>query len=173
LVIRLWSSSITSQAEGCVRANRCEAGGINGFRKDRIGVSMIRAAEEAGLIQPGKTILVEPLATPVLPWQWWQLLNYRLILTMPDSMSQERQAMLKAYGAQLKLTPGTKWHERSSLQKKLRKTPNAFMPQQFHNSNPKSTGKQQRRIWADTNGEVDFLVAGVGTGGTFAAVAEG
>jgi cysteine synthase A len=102
--------------------------------------------------------------------------GYRVILTMPDTMSQERQAMLKAYGAQLELTPGTQGMRGAiaRAQEIVATTPDAFMPQQFSNpANPQIHRETTaEEIWADTDGEVDFLIAGVGTGGTITGVAE-
>lgn len=168
------------QAEGCVARIVVKLEGMNPAAsvKDRIGVSMIRSAEEAGLIQPGKTVLVEPTSgnTGIALAMLAAAKGYRVILTMPDTMSQERQAMLKAYGAQLELTPGTQGMRGAiaRAQEIVATTPDAFMPQQFRNpANPKIHRETTaEEIWADTDGEVDFLIAGVGTGGTITGVAE-
>jgi cysteine synthase A len=168
------------QAEGCVARIVVKLEGMNPAAsvKDRIGVSMIRSAEEAGLIQPGKTVLVEPTSgnTGIALAMLAAAKGYRVILTMPDTMSQERQAMLKAYGAQLELTPGTQGMRGAiaRAQEIVATTPDAFMPQQFSNpANPQIHRETTaEEIWVDTDGEVDFLIAGVGTGGTITGVAE-
>ena len=168
------------QSEGCVARIVVKLEGMNPASsvKDRIGVSMIQAAEEAGRIQPGKTVIVEPTSgnTGIALAMVAAAKGYHVILTMPETMSTERQAMLKAYGAQLELTPGYQGMRGAieRAQEIVAKTPNAFMPQQFRNlANPKIHRETTaEEIWADTDGEVDFLVAGVGTGGTITGVAE-
>lgn len=146
--------------------------------KDRIGVSMIEAAEEAGLIEPGKTVIVEPTSgnTGIALAMVAAAKGYSLILTMPETMSEERQLILKAYGAQLEMTPGM-YGMRGAIARAeeiVATTLNAFMPQQFNNpANPEIHQKTTaEEIWEDTDGEVDFLVSGVGTGGTLTGVAE-
>ncbi|XTZ19544.1 MAG: cysteine synthase A, partial [cyanobacterium endosymbiont of Rhopalodia fuxianensis] len=167
-------------AEGCMAQIVVKLEGMNPSAsvKDRIGVHMINAAEREGLIVPGKTLLVEPTSgnTGIALAMAAAAKGYKLILTMPETMSQERRAMLKAYGAQLELTPGIEGmsgciRRADELVKTL---PNAYMLQQFNNpANPeihRQTTAQE--IWEDTNGRVDILVAGVGTGGTITGVAE-
>lgn len=168
------------KAEGCVARIVVKLEGMNPSAsvKDRIGVSMLQVAEEEGLIEPGKTVIVEPTSgnTGIALAMVAAAKGYTLILTMPETMSEERQAMLKAYGAQLELTSGVQGMRGAIVraQEIVATTPHAFMPQQFCNpANPKIHRKTTaEEIWADTDGEVDFLVAAVGTGGTLTGVAE-
>ncbi|MGP1373767.1 MAG: cysteine synthase A [Almyronema sp.] len=168
------------QSEGCVAQILVKLEGMNPAAsvKDRIGANMIQAAETAGTIAPDRTVLVEPTSgnTGIALAMVAAAKGYRLILTMPETMSLERRAMLKAYGAELVLTPGNQGM--SGAIAKAREIaahlPHAFMPQQFENpANPQIHRETTAaEIWADTEGQVDIVVAGVGTGGTLTGIAE-
>jgi len=173
-----------------VRLNRVTEGAVatvvakmesqnpGGSVKDRIGVSMIEDAERRGAIKPGRTVIVEPTSgnTGIALAFVCAVKGYRLILTMPDSMSMERRSLLEAYGAELVLTPGEEQmagaiREAEQIAEKLNE---AWIPQQFKNeANPeihRSTTAQE--IWRDTEQSIDVFVAGVGTGGTITGVGE-
>ncbi|BAJ62426.1 cysteine synthase A [Anaerolinea thermophila] len=145
--------------------------------KDRIGVAMINAAEQAGLIKPD-TIIIEPTSgnTGIALAFVCAARGYRCVLVMPETMSKERRMLLRAYGAELILTPGSE-----GMAGAIRKAeeiaasdPRYFMPQQFKNpANPEIHRKTTaEEIWRDTDGQVDMVVAGVGTGGTITGVGE-
>lgn len=148
-----------------------------GSVKDRIGISMLKAAEDAGLLE-NDTVIIEPTSgnTGIALAFVCATRGYRLILTMPDTMSVERRQLLAAFGAEVVLTPGAEGIRGAidMAEKLIRQNPKSFMPQQFKNpSNPQihrvTTAEE---IWRDTGGEVDILVSGIGTGGTISGVAE-
>ncbi len=175
----VWLNRIP-QAENCVASIALKLEGMNPSSsiKDRIGINMIESAELEGLIEPGKTVLVEPTSgnTGIALAMVAAAKGYPLVLTMPDTMSSERRAMLRAYGARLELTPGQEGMAGciQRAQELVEQLPHAYMLQQFQNSaNPEVHRKTTaEEIWHDTDGTIDLLVAGVGTGGTITGLSE-
>ena len=171
---------INRLTEGC-HANiiaKLECFNPAGSVKDRVGLNMIEEAEKQGKITPGKTTIIEPTSgnTGIGLACVSAVKGYKLILTMPETMSEERRMLLKAYGAQVVLTEGS-LGMKGAIEKarELAETlPDAYIPQQFSNlANPDTHRKTTaEEIWRDTNGQIDILVAGVGTGGTVTGISE-
>ena len=167
-----------SERSGANIVGKLESFNPGGSVKDRIGLAMVDAAEQAGTIAPGRTTLVEPTSgnTGIALALMAAARGYRLVLTMPDTFSIERRNLLRAYGAELVLTPGAEGMRGAIARagELVAAADDAFMPQQFENpANPaihRATTAEE--IWRDTDGAVDAFVAGVGTGGTVTGVGQ-
>lgn len=164
-------------AQGAIVLAKVESFNPFSSIKDRIGMAMIEAAEKSGALKRGATI-IEPTSgnTGVALAAVAAAKGYRIILTMPETMSVERRKLLAAYGAELVLTEGAKGMSGAiaKAEELVAATPGAFMPMQFDNpSNPEIHRKTTaEEIWRDTDGKVDVVVAGVGTGGTITGIAQ-
>ena len=167
-----------SERSGATIVGKLESLNPGGSVKDRIGLAMIDAAEQGGAIGPGRTTIVEPTSgnTGIALAMMAAARGYRLILTMPETFSVERRNLLRAYGAELVLTPGPEGMRGAIARagELVAEIPDSFMPQQFENpANPavhRATTAEE--IWRDTDGAVDVFVAGVGTGGTLTGVGQ-
>lgn len=172
----VWLNKISRNCSGKI-AGKLEFFNPAGNVKDRIGVSMILAAEREGKIKPGMTIIEPTSGNTGIALAWVAAAKgYKLILTMPESMTIERRKLLELLGAQLVLTPAEEGMP-GAIEKAgqiLKETDSAFMPQQFENpANPQIHRETTaEEIWQDTDGSVDIFVAGVGTGGTITGVGE-
>jgi len=167
-----------SEGTGATILGKLESMNPAGSVKDRIGLAMIEAAEADGRLVPGRSVVVEPTSgnTGIALAFVCAAKGYRCILTMPETMSVERRTLLRAYGAELVLTPGPEGMRGAIARAEeiAASTEGAFVPQQFENpANPEVHRRTTaEEIWADSGGEVDVLVAGVGTGGSITGVAE-
>ena len=165
-----------SEGTGATILGKLESANPAGSVKDRIGLAMVEVAEREGVLTPGESVIVEPTSgnTGIALAFVCAARGYKCILTMPETMSMERRALLKAYGAELVLTPGTEGMRGAiaRAQEIAAETPGAFVPQQFENAaNPDiHASTTAEEIWADTDGSVDIFVAGVGTGGSITGV---
>ena len=167
-----------SALSGATIVGKLESFNPGGSVKDRIGLSMLEAAERQGLISAGKTTIVEPTSgnTGIALAMVAAARGYKVLLTMPETMSVERRNLLRAYGAELVLTPGAEGMKGAIARatELTRQIPGSFMPQQFENAaNPEVHRRTTaEEVWNDTDGKVDVFVAGVGTGGTVTGVGE-
>jgi len=167
-----------SERSGATIVGKLESFNPGGSVKDRIGLSMIEAAEAAGLIDKEKTTIVEPTSgnTGIALALVAAARGYKVLLTMPETMSVERRNLLRAYGAELVLTPGPEGMKGAIARATElgRQIPGAFIPQQFENeANPEVHRRTTaEEVWNDTDGKVDIFVSGVGTGGTVTGVGE-